>query len=402
MTTPDRPRPGRIAGLDGVRALGALAVLTTHVGFSSGAAISGHGGGMLARLDIGVAIFFVLSGFLLHRPHVHARLTGRESPPVRQYLRHRVLRIMPAAVAAVVLSQFIVPPDQRAEFGQLVQVVTMTQIYVDGLGAHGLTQMWSLSTEVAFYLVLPLVALALRRWLPRSPTQAVCVELAVLLTVPVASLIWWWLVVPSVAWSGLWLPGLAGWFAVGMGLATWTAAREAGLLPASPVDRLAADPVTCWVMAFAVYTIVATPVGGPLTLDPAGAGALVAKNALYTLTAALLVLPVIRTTTPSASGSSLVHRTLGSRPAEFLGTISYGIFVYHVAILALVERLIGHRPFQGDFAALFIGTLSLAVGTATVSYFLIERPVMRWGRRHESRPMAVSNDPKASETTTMT
>ena len=52
--------------LDTLRAVGALAVLTTHAAFWSGD-YTQHGvwGTLLARLDVGVAIFFVLSGFLL-------------------------------------------------------------------------------------------------------------------------------------------------------------------------------------------------------------------------------------------------------------------------------------------------------------------------------------------------
>ncbi|MCW2712328.1 MAG: acyltransferase 3, partial [Marmoricola sp.] len=56
--------------LDTLRAVGALAVVTTHVTFQSGDYVR-HGivGALLSRLDVGVAIFFVLSGFLLSRPY---------------------------------------------------------------------------------------------------------------------------------------------------------------------------------------------------------------------------------------------------------------------------------------------------------------------------------------------
>ena len=62
--------------LEGLRAIAALAVTMTHAGFLSGQIGRDVLPGPVARLDIGVAIFFVLSGFLLYRPHArhHAGL----------------------------------------------------------------------------------------------------------------------------------------------------------------------------------------------------------------------------------------------------------------------------------------------------------------------------------------
>src|ERR1700754_2902995 len=89
------PPPGnpRFALLDPLRAVAALCIVGTHtagyVGFNSAHAL----GAWTARLDCGVAIFFVLSGFLLYPPFVAARLAGRPVPSVRRYARRRVLRI---------------------------------------------------------------------------------------------------------------------------------------------------------------------------------------------------------------------------------------------------------------------------------------------------------------------
>src|SRR4051812_31787047 len=92
------PPPGnrRFPLFDSLRAIAALAVFTTHVGFLTGANLHAWYGPYTARLDVGVAIFFLISGFLLYRPYVFARLHDRRPPRTRDYARRRLLRIVPA------------------------------------------------------------------------------------------------------------------------------------------------------------------------------------------------------------------------------------------------------------------------------------------------------------------
>ena len=66
---------------------------------------------MLSRLDIGVAIFFAISGFLLYRPHVVAWFEETRAAATLPYLRNRALRILPALWVAVLLAALLVPND---------------------------------------------------------------------------------------------------------------------------------------------------------------------------------------------------------------------------------------------------------------------------------------------------
>src|SRR6478736_6725938 len=104
--------PGSLSGrnrqLEGLRAVAALLVLITHVSLNA-MGNDGPFGGLLARLDVGVAVFFVLSGYLLYRPFVRALLRDEPLPSVRRYFRHRFLRIVPLYWVVVVASFLFAP-----------------------------------------------------------------------------------------------------------------------------------------------------------------------------------------------------------------------------------------------------------------------------------------------------
>src|SRR5207247_5786068 len=100
------PDADRFPCFDGFRATAALSVLLLHVAGSSGETQRNHVvGSYLARLDVGVAVFFLISGFLLYRPFAAAHLTGGRAPAALPFFRRRFLRIYPAywvATTAVV------------------------------------------------------------------------------------------------------------------------------------------------------------------------------------------------------------------------------------------------------------------------------------------------------------
>src|SRR6478735_1286984 len=154
----------RVASLTGIRAVAALLVMLTHAAYTTGNYTHGYVGLMLSRMEIGVPIFFALSGFLLFRPWVQATATGRPAPSVRRYAWHRVRRIMPAYVVTVLLAYLVyhfrtAGPNPGHTWMGLFRNLTLTQLYTDNyLYSYlhqGLTQMWSLAVEASFYVVLP-------------------------------------------------------------------------------------------------------------------------------------------------------------------------------------------------------------------------------------------------------
>ena len=89
-----------------------MAVLTTHAAFWAGSYTQhGYWGSLLARLDVGVAIFFVLSGFLLSRPWIARARLGLPRPKVGRYYWKRVLRIFPVYLVTAVLALSLIPEN---------------------------------------------------------------------------------------------------------------------------------------------------------------------------------------------------------------------------------------------------------------------------------------------------
>src|SRR5215211_5159432 len=158
------PPPGnpRFPLMDSLRAVAALMVLVTHTGFLSGANGSTFYGPYLARFDIGVTIFFLLSGFLLYRPFVSARLGERDRPTIPGYTRRRLLRILPAYWLALTVLAFWPGLTQMWEPHDWVYY-GLVQIYFPQWIAGGLLPAWSLAIEISFYAALPLIVLLMER-----------------------------------------------------------------------------------------------------------------------------------------------------------------------------------------------------------------------------------------------
>lgn len=339
-----------------MRAVAALLVVGTHAAFATGYLAHGYLGTMYARLEIGVAIFFVLSGFLLFRPWVRAVAQDGRSPSVRRYSWHRFRRIVPAYVVTVIAAFEIytvfTPGENPGQSWQgLLRHLTFTQIYDDDYLATmlhtGLSQMWSLAVEVSFYVALPALAFFILRvlcrgqWRPRRALAGIAMLAAVspvwIFAVPVLE------VLPNSA--GMWLPAHLVWFAGGMALAVLEMAG-------ARCTAILAIPV-----AVVLYLTVSTSLGGTLA-GPDPAWTPVVKSLLYAVIATLAVAPV-------ALGRDSYARVLASRPMVWLGEISYEIFLVHVAVMALTMSLVLRWPlFTGSMPGLIVTTLATTIPVA--------------------------------------
>lgn len=372
---------GFLPAVEGMRACAAIGVVITHVGFQTGHT-TWSTGRVLGRFDLAVAVFFALSGFLLWRGHAAAARGLRHTPPTGHYLRSRLVRIMPGYVVAVVLILLLFP-ESNPDLTVWLANLTLTQIYVPLTLTSGLTQMWSLSVEVSFYLALPVLALLARRLPVRARIPAI-------LGVALASFAWG--LIPFSVPFGVnpltWPPAFFSWFAAGMLIAELTVS------PVGWAHRLARRRILMAVIALTAFGLAASPMAGPAGLAPGTLGQFLIKVSMGAVVAYALLAPLVL----DRVGTS--HRILGSTTMVTLGRWSYGLFVWHLAALAMVFPMIGEFPFNGHMPVVLALTLVLGFALAAVSYALVESPcrnaLRRWERRHDVTPLdsSVTDSPE--------
>jgi peptidoglycan/LPS O-acetylase OafA/YrhL len=376
MTTVQNDRPsgqasGFVPALEGMRGLAAVGVLLTHVAFQTGTTSVPVIGAALGRLDLAVAVFFALSGFLLWRPHAAAARGLRSRPSTRTYLLHRAARILPAywLVVAVVLTLL---PGAGGGVRLWLANLTLVQVFVPLTLTEGMTQMWSLSVEVAFYLLLPLIGLAMAS-LAGARARF---RIPVILAVSVISLGWTFL--PIATESGVnienWMPGYLAWFGAGMIVAE-AAANTAG---DSVLVRIASRRWLLTGVAAVAFAVSSTPLAGEQGLTTPAAWQFAVKVLLGAVVAFCLIAPLVL-------GVGVRTRWLAGPFALTIGRWSYGIFIWHLAVLAVVFPLLGIAPFDGQFLVLAGVTLALTLPVAAASYALVEEPVRVALRRREDR-----------------
>ena len=356
-----------LPAVEGMRACAAMGVVLTHVAFQTGMS-GGVDGRLLHRFDLAVAVFFALSGFLLWRGHAAAARGLRRRPPTGHYLRSRLVRIMPGYLVAVAVILTLLPEANRASLTVWLANLTLTQVYVPLTLTAGLTQMWSLSVEVSFYLALPLLAFAAYR----LPVRA---RIPVIAFVAAASLAWGLLPIRTAEGVNFlnWPPAYASWFAAGMLLAEWSVS------PLGWAHRLARNRWAVAGVAVAAFLISASPLAGPDNLVPGTLSQFVVRTAMGAVVAWALLAPLVLDRPGTA------HRILGSPLMVTLGRWSYGLFIWHLAALVMVFPVVGTFMFDGDLPVVFVLTLLLGYAMAAVSYALIESPCRNALRRWEYR-----------------
>lgn len=381
------PPPGhpRFPLIDSLRAIAALSVVLVHAG---GLTVTPEDG-FVSHAEVGVAVFFAISGFLLYRPFVSVRLNGARSSTLRSYLRRRLLRIVPAYWLALTL--LAIWPGATGVFsGHFWVFYGFGQIYNDNYVLDGIAPAWTLCIEITFYLLLPLYAMAVGLLLRRlERRRQVIAELAILAAIAVASEAYRWVLRSdgSISWVLNALPTHLDWFAPGMALAVLSAYWQTGELPRA-ARLVARRPWIAIAFSAAAYTIVSLTEHGP-QLIRAGIHPILLytapqdleRHTLYAATAIGLLVPAVLGT------GGWVRRVLAWRVLAWLGLISYGIYLWHQNLLVWIcqpgpELGCAFHGLPGahrsPLVALFVLGAVAAVACAAFSYYVVERPILRF------------------------
>ena len=422
-------------GLDAYRAIGMTMVLLNHAAYSTGYISQNDDAGglrelvadVVARFDISVPMFFVMSGFLLYRPFATAALGTGRTPRLRTFYQRRALHIVPgywAALAGLAVLAALTPAFDLGidgvgawignllalpAFGVPVETCSGDSCHV----GYGITQAWSIGVEITFYLLLPLYAAGIARlagWRPGGaatrPGVLVAGTAALWATGTAFRVL---VVVIEPSWarqSLLWLPMFLDLFAIGMALSLLSA-RYGADGPPGLVARLAAHPAACWVAAAAVLGIMTrfSPPDEPFGLNGAE---YLPRQLLYGLASALWLLPAMF----GDQTRGRLRAVLASRPLVYLGAISLSFYLWHLALIAVAKSwtvpgydelvaiaadpppgnaLAGVATFTGSFPLVAAIAWVLAVAVASAAFRLVELPFLR--RKAPARARSAEADP---------
>ena len=356
------PPSARFALIDALRGVAAISVVLYHVylqdllpGARVPLAEPVHA--VLANGYLGVYIFFVLSGFVIAHSVRDATITPGF---LGRFALRRSLRLDPpywaAIAAAIVLPMLGAPTEARPpvsppSVGDVVAHVLYVQQFL-GI-PHLIGVFWTLCLEIQFYLVY-VVAMSVvqrfagqRSWLVFGPLWLISLAVgARLLHVRSAVFLW--------AWPYFFLGAITAWHHEGrISRRTWALVTAATCLP-----LLASH--SRWITADDAPQRTAVVVATTLVLFFAGGA--------------------------RRGGGSLLHTLRLGPPLQYLGRISYSLYLTHVLVgisaARLGIRLLGGGPLVAvEVIALLLGCTLACIAAAQVLHLLVERPAQRLSQR---------------------
>lgn len=395
MTTeaakPASAAPFYVPAFDAFRGFAVMAIVVIHLMFrsewvpASDAARSAFVSGFLA-----VDVFFLISGFVLFLP-VAVRGTLGDT---RAFFIRRYLRIAPAYYVCIALTLLLLPlllPDPgdpglppHDALATLVHVLFLQNEvgiaygpFYPGFAVNA--AVWTLSVEIIFYLLLPLVAVWYRRHpftgLAAAALVTVCWRLAL---EPPHDFLRNTLAPSDLHQIFKQFPLFTLDFAAGMTAAVvYVSIVTEGRLE---WFRRHATPIAVGTCVALLAMLVVT--GGRLT--GSREHLVIAGAAFHEPIAVAVAFPLLFAV--FALSASLAARwvqwPLTNRASRKLGDLAYGVYLYHLPLIAFAATTLGLATGGtfGDLLLYAAFTIPLALGLAWLSLVLVESPARNWGR----------------------
>jgi peptidoglycan/LPS O-acetylase OafA/YrhL len=335
--------PRRLPQLDGVRALAVVLVVLDHTGGPMFGDIGQHG----------VTLFFVLSAYLI----TGILLKGRNEPPRRAittFYARRALRIFPAYYALLAVLLIVNVPGLRSAWPWYAFYAANWRAALVGHWDVGVGHLWTLAIEEQFYLTWPLVVFLV----PTRHLGRVCVALA-----------------------------SAAVVARGMLAATSVEPIRVITPTIAVLDAFAIGGLLAWYQ----HTRQVSRVGLRWAL---GAGLVIVAHSMWLhnahrgyilwLATERLGVSLISVSLLAAAAAGGLTRVFAWRPVRAIGTISYGVYLWHLPIAFGVTVWAARNPMAHPIAsgglAMVILVSASTLGVASVSWIALERPLNRLKR----------------------
>ena len=392
-----------VGAFDGYRAVAIFLIALFHIFLFSGVAgaVGDSPGGVaifgtLPRVPL--VILFVVSGFVLFLP---TAARGGRFGDVGAYALRRAARILPAywlsLLVAIVLLAVLPLSVGVPGVGEVLLHVTMLQTpapLFDGdfaLGFGIVASVWTLSVEAVFYVLLPVIAGAYFR----RPLVGLALAAALLVAWRLIALhadsILGVSATTQDRWDVFYASQFPSWglsFAAGM-TGAWAYVRLRETVAPALLERRAVLVAAAAGVATVVIVIFA---GREAVHDPNFLAGLFARQSL----AVALTLPLAVATAMVALALAPARAQLpfANRPLRSLGDISYGVYLIHLAVIAVIVAEFT-LPRDGSLSAVLQWTaivIPVSLAYAYLSAVLLERPLRRWARRIRPTRRAVMAD----------
>lgn len=341
--------------LDGLRAFAVLIVLFSHAGFP-----------YMKSGGVGVDIFFVLSGFLITTILSAEVETSGHINFLRFYIR-RFLRLVPALVlTCVFFLSWTLVSEGHFPFKILLTVLTYTSNWARALFNFNLSSLghtWSLGIEEQYYLLWPVVVSALHRWNKKNSFKAKVLFFATFILA-----LYRYLMVSGFSAERIYfgldthMDGLV----LGSALSFWIkATNECGGMTKMESLVLSYFFVPLAMLTFFIVMTNITwrhPLMGKL-------GYLGVACASFFLIQDLVMSPY-----------SFMKKFFSLKPAVYIGRISYGLYLWHYPLYAVVN----HFFPKAHFNFIFPLKITLSVIIASLSYYIIEVHFLKLKKKFEA------------------